>query len=368
MPVRATAQRVGSRVEFQARFSRGRSAVARAGLKRLAMRTAGIAALALNRAFGSRARNRAGIVTYHRVMPPVAGLSEPPDNVRPDRFRAQLVGLLRRGFNVRPLRELLDCNARGESVPPRTIAITFDDGFQSVYHYAWPVLRELRLAATVFLATAHVGAAAPFPFDPWGVANAADAPPVAYCPLTLDQCREMAATGLVDFGAHTHTHRDFRGRAEQFREDLQASVDFVQAAFGYENVMFAFPYGSRRRGFADAGLAAAAKQTGVICGLTTECSLIESASDPFQWGRFNVFPWDSDTTLAAKLNGWYVQRPGWHVPEPGHPRGASKGVGVPQIRPSLEAHSVPPCRCAGAPNQGLNTVSHRLLGDNSHGY
>ena len=157
-------------------------------------------------------------------------------------------------------------------------------------------------------------------------------------------------------GAHPYASRFPRPR-QQFREDLQASVNFVQAAFGYENVMFAFPYGSRRRGFADAGLAAAAKQTGVICGLTTECSLIESASDPFQWGRFNVFPWDSDATLAAKLNGWYMQRSVWHVPEPGHPQGTSKGVGVPQTRPSLEAHSVPPCRCAGAPNQGLNTVS-----------
>lgn len=326
----------------------------RAASKRLAMRTAGALGLALHRAFGSRARGRAGILMYHRVMPPPhfagdpSGMSSPPDNVPPDRFRAQLAGLLRRGFNVRPLRELLACNARGEPLPPRTVAVTFDDGYQSVYRYAWPLLRELQLPATVFLATAHVGAAAPFPFDPWGMAYAADAPPAAYRPLTVDQCREMAATKLADFGAHTDTHRDFRGRPEEFREDLHKSINFVRAVLGIEDVMFAFPYGSRRRGFADAALVAAAKRTGVICGLTTECALIEAASDPFQWGRFNVFPWDSDATLAAKLSGWYL------YPRGGRRRPRHAG---PVERLSLCAPSdFPPVRI---PDQTLNTVSHR---------
>jgi peptidoglycan/xylan/chitin deacetylase (PgdA/CDA1 family) len=281
-------------------------------------------------------------------MPPVAGMSGPPDNVRPDRFRTQLAGLLRRGFTVRPLRELLACNARGEPLPPRTIAITFDDGYQSFFHYAWPVLRDLDLPATAFLATAHVGAAAPFPFDPWGVAHAPCAPPVAYCPLTLGQCCEMAAEGLIDFGAHTHTHRDFRGCPAQFGEDLQTSVNFMRAALGVEDVMFAFPYGSRRRGFADAALVAAAKQTGVICGLTTEGALIEAASDSFQWGRFNVFPWDTDLTLTAKLGGWYVI-PRRLLRRPRQVSGAERSL--------LRAASNFPR--VGVPHKNMNTVSHR---------
>ncbi len=277
----------------------------RAAAKRLAMRTAGRVAVLLNRLFGSRARGRTGILMYHKVMPSILGVPSAPDNVTPDRFRNQLTGLLKRGFRIRPLRELLQCDAQGKAVPQRTIALTFDDGYQSVYNHAWPVLRELQIPATVFLATAHLGAAAPFPFDPWGMAHATELPLAAFRPLALDECRRLADGGLIEFGAHTHTHCDFRGRPEQFREDLRTSVNFVREAFVANDVMFAFPYGSRRRGFVDERLVACAKQTGVICGLTTECELIESGSDPFQWGRFNAFPWDSAATLAAKLNGWY---------------------------------------------------------------
>jgi glycosyltransferase involved in cell wall biosynthesis len=44
----------------------------------------------------------------------------------------------------------------------------------------------------------------------------------------------------------------------------------------------------------------------VICGLTTDCALVDPRSDPFEWGRFNAFDWDTSTTLAAKLDGWYT--------------------------------------------------------------
>jgi hypothetical protein len=51
----------------------------------------------------------------------------------------------------------------------------------------------------------------------------------------------------------------------------------------------------------------AAKQTGVTCGLTTEAINLQTDADPFLWGRFNVFSWDTPSTVAAKLGGWY----GW---------------------------------------------------------
>ena len=149
---------------------------------------------------------------YHRVMQRVPGPAQPPDCVAVDRFHDQLDGLLLRGHEIRPLRELLASRAEGKALPPRTIAVTFDDGYECIHRHAWPVLRELRIPATVFLATGYLGSSTPFPFDPWGVTNAARVPPAAYRPMTLDQCRELAAGGLIDFGAHTHTHRDFRGR------------------------------------------------------------------------------------------------------------------------------------------------------------
>jgi peptidoglycan/xylan/chitin deacetylase (PgdA/CDA1 family) len=286
----------------------GEKAAWKKSLEDLAMRAVGGIAAGLHAALGSRARG-AGILMYHRVSPHVPGLPPPLHNVTPARFREQVTGLVERGYSIWPLRQLLEHHAGGESVPPKTIALTFDDGFQTVYTQAFGVLRQLGLPATVFVNTAYLDSDRPFPFDAWGVEHSERAPRESYLPLTSGQCREMTASGLVDIGAHTHTHEDFRGRPDEFQQDLQLSVDIVRERFDPPAMMFAFPYGGTHNGFAGDELVDAARATGVACGLTTECGLVDPQTDPFRWGRFNAFPWDSSRTLAAKLADWYAWAP-----------------------------------------------------------
>ena len=50
-------------------------------------------------------------------------------------------------------------------------AITFDDGFENNYVNAWPVLKELNLPATIFVATKYLDSDVPFPFDDWSAAG-----------------------------------------------------------------------------------------------------------------------------------------------------------------------------------------------------
>lgn len=281
----------------------------RKALEDLGMRTAGRAAVCLHTLLGSRAEGAVGILTYHRIAPQVRGVPPPLHNVTPERFREQIGGLMRRGFNLWPLRRILDEAAARRELPPRTIAVTFDDGFETVFTRAWPILRELQVPATVFVNTAYLDASDPFPFDTWGIDWQGRVPPESYRPLTSNQCRELQADGIVELAAHTHTHEDFRDRPEQFRQDLQLSVDILRSRFGVDQVMFAFPFGSPALGFAGGALARAAREAGVVCGLTTESVLIDPRSDPFHWGRFNAFAWDTSATLAAKLAGWYTWAP-----------------------------------------------------------
>ena len=91
------------------------------------------------------------------------------------------------------------------------------------------MLREFRVPATVFLATAYLDSPAPFPFDSWGLAHRDALLPTAYRPMTTQQCRELAADGLIDLGAHTHTHCNYRGSPASFRKDLQISADCLHA-------------------------------------------------------------------------------------------------------------------------------------------
>ncbi len=259
------------------------------------------------RVVGPRVGAQFGILLYHRIAEEVAGVERPTINVPPRQFEAQIRGLVQAGFVFWPLRRVLDCVAREEHIPPYVAVLTFDDGFEGVYRHAWPVLREINVPATVFLATAYLGSEQPFPFDHWGQKNSRSVPSTAFRPLNIAQCRELAASGLIEFGAHTHTHEDFRNRETTFREDLQANIAALHKLFGRSDVTFAFPYGTPRLGYVDASLTNAARETGVRCALTTHSSLVKLGDSPFAWGRFTVFPWDNSTTLAAKLGGWY----GW---------------------------------------------------------
>ena len=273
---------------------------------RAAIRAVTAAGVVLNGLFGSRAHGLLADITYHRVAPRYPGVPAPTQNVAPERFREQLAGLLRRGFNFWPLSKVLECRNQGLPVPPQTVVLTFDDGYATVHEHAWPVLRELNLPATIFLATGYLDSEAPFPWDTWANEHRDRLPPKAYRPLSLAECREMAADSRVEMGAHTTTHQDFRGRPQEFLKDLRESVEFIRFRFGRQEVPFAYCYGSPYRGFTGEDLAAAAREAGAACGLTMESVLVDMRSDPFHWGRFNAFPWDTSAMLAAKLGGWYT--------------------------------------------------------------
>lgn len=274
--------------------------------RNMAKHAAGLASVALARSLGSRANGSPGILVYHRIAWPVRGIPYPTINVAPNTLQAQITGLLARGYQIWPLGRLLDAHASGGAVPPRTLAITFDDGYGNVFTRAFPVLRALGVPATVFLNTAYLDADL-FPFDPWARTCRVVAPPESYRPLAGDECREMLASGLVELGAHTHTHRNLAHDPDAFRADLQQSVDTIRERFGVGAMPFAFPWGRPHLGFVTDALVEAAKATGVTCGLTTRNVPVDLTADPFGWGRFNAFPFDSAATLAAKLDGWY----GW---------------------------------------------------------
>ncbi len=108
------------------------------------------AALSLASPAGPRAR--LSILIYHRVLPqPDALLPGDPDVAA---FRWQM-RLLARHFNVLPLAEAA-ARLREGTLPARAACVTFDDGYADNYTLAAPILGELGLPATFFVATAYL--------------------------------------------------------------------------------------------------------------------------------------------------------------------------------------------------------------------
>src|SRR6185436_10699756 len=96
------------------------------------------------------------------------------------------------------------------------------------------------------------------PFDDWPDTGSDRTPASAWRPLSTSQCREMLDEGLIELGAHTHSHRRFIGRSGEFLRDMRLCLDVLRERFGIERPTFAFPYGE-----ATAELVEASRQVGV---------------------------------------------------------------------------------------------------------
>jgi peptidoglycan/xylan/chitin deacetylase (PgdA/CDA1 family) len=101
----------------------------------------------------NRLKPGALILLYHRV-------TELPRDpyalaVTPERFDDHLEVLARRARLV-PMTELAKRLAEGQ-VEPRTVAITFDDGYLDNFEQALPILTKHGVPATVFVASGYVG-------------------------------------------------------------------------------------------------------------------------------------------------------------------------------------------------------------------
>lgn len=105
-------------------------------------------------------RQRPVVLTYHRVLAPEAvhqSWSHPAIVVTRPTF-AMHMRLLRREFNVVSLDEFVDRVESQRPFEPNSCLVTFDDGWRDTHDEAWPILREYRIPAVVFLSTGFIGA------------------------------------------------------------------------------------------------------------------------------------------------------------------------------------------------------------------
>ena len=195
------------------------------------------------------------VLTYHRV-----GENDVPStNVRIEQFEQQLEYLATNDFNVWPLSKVIDAVKLGTAIPERTVAITFDDAYLSIYTEAFPRLQKLGFPFTIFAAT-----------DP------VDKGYSRY--LSWEQLREMKAAG-VEVANHSKRHPYMVRRLldesdEAYRLRLTTEIEQAQqrleAELGEQPKLFAYPYGEYsgelEQLVKSLGYAAVAQHSGAING------------------------------------------------------------------------------------------------------
>lgn len=106
------------------------------------------------------------ILAYHRVMPEIDDFQF--DNklisATPSQFEWQ-VKYIKSNYNLISFEHLALLRRSGQPVPERSIIITFDDGFDDNYLYAYPILKKHNAKASFFISTDYIGSEKIFWFD-----------------------------------------------------------------------------------------------------------------------------------------------------------------------------------------------------------
>jgi peptidoglycan/xylan/chitin deacetylase (PgdA/CDA1 family) len=173
------------------------------------------------------------VLLFHRVTDeiPEDGLT-----VGTAHFR-RICAMLRRSFRVVPLAEICRQCRSGKPLPPRTVAITFDDCYRDNL-FAARILAEYGLPACFFVPALLVGTDHVFEWDRHlkRLTN-----------LTWDEVREIAELGF-DIGSHTLTHPNLAAiPREHARREIVDSRKLIEDHIGRPVRWFAYPFGARDR-------------------------------------------------------------------------------------------------------------------------
>jgi len=124
------------------------------------------------------------------------------------------------GYRTASLREVEDFIYNHKKLSEKTVLITFDDGYESNYVYAFPALKTYDFRAAIFLIGSKI-VQKEEPFDPDKLSM-----------LSFRQIRKMLASGLVEFGSHTFdAHEYIDGKPALLSMDKrQLDLDFSKEA------------------------------------------------------------------------------------------------------------------------------------------
>ncbi|MEE4245749.1 MAG: polysaccharide deacetylase family protein [Kangiellaceae bacterium] len=160
------------------------------------------------------------ILMYHHI----SNATPKSTSTSPKQFRAHLSYLKRAGYKVMPLHYALERLYGFGYLPNKAVAITFDDGYSSVYENALPILKAFDMPFTVFVSTESVEQ------------NYADV-------MSWQQLRELQRfKGTIASHFHQHQHLTsqplYKVKANFFK-----SYDLLEEKLGPVTPVVAYPYG-----------------------------------------------------------------------------------------------------------------------------
>ena len=207
----------------------------------------------------------ATVFLYHKFNEPKSPSTSIPTNL----FKAQLSYLKENNYNVIGTPELISMIKAKKKIPAKTVVITIDDGYRSVYTEAFPLLKEYDYPFTIFLYMEAAGRYSDF--------------------MTIDEINEVKRYKKATFANHSYSHARFASNkskvsSETYKEwienDLLKSETRFYKILGFKPLYYGYPYGEYSRDYIEI-----VKKHGYLGAFTQDSGSAGSKTDPFMISR-----------------------------------------------------------------------------------
>ncbi len=159
------------------------------------------------------------ILLYHHI-----GISPSNSNyyVLPYEFEQQMALLHQWGYQTISVELMVKAIKEGAELPSKPIILTFDDGSESVYTTALPILQKYNFTGTAYLVYNYIGA------------------PTF---MNVKEAQELYAAGW-EIGSHSLSHTDLTKQPNREEKEIVDSRRRLQSLLDIPILSFAYPYGA----------------------------------------------------------------------------------------------------------------------------
>ncbi len=202
--------------------------------------------------------NHVTVLMYHRF----GEQTYPSTNIKINQFLEHIKELNKKKYNVIDLNLAVKGIMGQKKIPDRSVAITIDDAYLSVYEKAWPILKKNNFKFALFVST-----------------DVIDQKLSNY--MNWDQIRELKKNGVI-IGSQTKTHPHMHRLSENeiYHEINYSNKRFVKE-LGFKPMLFAYPYGEYNLNTIEV-----VKETGFIAAFGQHSGVAHSTAGLFQLPRF----------------------------------------------------------------------------------
>lgn len=210
--------------------------------------------------------------------------------ITPTQFEEDLKYIKNNGYTTISADDLMEFYENHIDLPEKPILITFDDGYESSFTYAFPLLKKYNMKAIISIIGNYSDLYSNVPTCEKSV---------SYSHITWDEAKIMQSSGLIEIGNHTYNLHSIKNGIKGVvknndnnfydnvvRNDINKLQEKIEKKLGIKTLIFAYPFGNRNEKtdkiLKDAGFK-------VVFGCEEKVNILKGQSEDelFNMKRFN---------------------------------------------------------------------------------